>query len=1255
MSSFFGLLGAVAGMVVGNRIDPGFGAAFGGVLGGAIGSLLDPKQIVGPRLNDLSVQASTYGKGISVVYNAGRLAGNVIWSAPIIEKVQNVDSGGGKGGIGGGLIGAGIGYFTGGPRGALLGGLSGALSGGGSSAEQYVYYASCAIGICEGPIVKVNRIWADGVLIVDLTGKTSPAPNSVYTVDQQNAQILANLYSTGGRSYSNAGTLELVPDATDGGYQIHPNIKLYFGTETQPPNSTMQSYLGVSSTPAHRGLAYIVLDNFPLHDYGNRVPNFEFEVVSTKGQTINPQGTVRFASLGTSSVVASGVIESCYDNYRGNLWLNPVFSNLQAPVMNSLLMSSTDGFTPASGTANVFGALSSQHQIIYSAARDSVVTLASAASLNLSGSFNSLNVSTGVPTADTVVELDANYPVIYPGSVSNPQTSPQASVRRYKNIVTLPLTAGETVESITLAGGYVYALCNLSTQFINNQTYRVRRVIGVDLDSKKQVSSATLVYAVNLVYNPATSFYDEVDVVTSLPAKARLVFEPSSGALWLFDSYFDSTGNPSSAKVFKLPAGNFQTGKLTSVFNGTWVSQKPVIDPSGSVTFLYDGGTLFNNSQIKLAWATPFTEFVLDGVGNLWTTRVNNGIRSVLGYSSTGANTASYPLTSSTASQQNAAAGALGNALEIDRGRGFLISPAYVVSIGSYNSGPLSLQQILSDAVERNGLLSTDLNFLDVSSIVPQGYLVPSRQTIKSVIGSALSAFNCDIIETDGQLIVRQRKNAPQYTKNGIAWTIPLDDMATSNQAGKEGMPPVQVTRLAETNIPYLLEIGYFDPDLDYRRNLNGAMRLNTTSTEKKNLDFALVLSSPYAKQLADSLLAGLGLSRNTYQFKVGTKYADLEVGDSVYIETEDTVRQVIVTKIQLTPPGLLSIDAEQFDYAVYNGVNASPLSLGTQNQTLKQVARPIPDFLDLPLLNDSDNYSGFYFGSYPSDANKRYVTSLLYQVNTDNSLTQLTASAAEAVAGQATTALGSTTRPEVYDTVNTVTVRLNGGALVSASDDNLVNYANLAYLGQELIQFGTAVYNSDGTYTLSRLLRGRKGTEWAVGTHAVGESFVLLDSSVQRIAQDYALNGVQETFLNSSYGVPLYDSNGQVTGTETTFTNNNAWLLPYSPVQLAQSGQTLTWVRRTRIGGNLTSGTEVSLGETSESYTVQVLNSSGAVVATHTTSAPSFTYTKSAANADFNAANLGNAPASVTLRVAQNSSVVGPGRYSSISFALAA
>jgi hypothetical protein len=104
--------------------------------------------------------------------------------------------------------------------------------GGGQSFTNFTYLATLAIAICEGEITGVGRVFADGK--------------------------------------------ELKGDVIDKG---NPSFEVFLGTETQEPSSIMEAALGVGNVPAYKGTAYVVIENFPVGDYGNRVPNFTFEVL----------------------------------------------------------------------------------------------------------------------------------------------------------------------------------------------------------------------------------------------------------------------------------------------------------------------------------------------------------------------------------------------------------------------------------------------------------------------------------------------------------------------------------------------------------------------------------------------------------------------------------------------------------------------------------------------------------------------------------------------------------------------------------------------------------------------------------------------------------------------------------------------------------------------------------------------------------------------------------------------------------------
>ena len=93
--------------------------------------------------------------------------------------------------------------------------------------KEYSYTISLAIALCEGQISRVGRIWADG--------------NEIAPQDLQ--------------------------------------MRVYKGTDAQLPDAKIEAVEGPGNAPAYRGVAYVVIEDLDLGLFGNRVPQFSFEVV----------------------------------------------------------------------------------------------------------------------------------------------------------------------------------------------------------------------------------------------------------------------------------------------------------------------------------------------------------------------------------------------------------------------------------------------------------------------------------------------------------------------------------------------------------------------------------------------------------------------------------------------------------------------------------------------------------------------------------------------------------------------------------------------------------------------------------------------------------------------------------------------------------------------------------------------------------------------------------------------------------------
>ncbi|MGB8818190.1 MAG: glycoside hydrolase TIM-barrel-like domain-containing protein [Rhizobiaceae bacterium] len=102
---------------------------------------------------------------------------------------------------------------------------------GGPKVTTYSYYANFAVALCEGEIAHVRRIWADG-----------------RELDQADY-----------------------------------DIRIYKGSGSQLADPLIEAKQGADNAPAYRGTAYAVFDQFPLQNFGNRIPQLHFEVIRTLG------------------------------------------------------------------------------------------------------------------------------------------------------------------------------------------------------------------------------------------------------------------------------------------------------------------------------------------------------------------------------------------------------------------------------------------------------------------------------------------------------------------------------------------------------------------------------------------------------------------------------------------------------------------------------------------------------------------------------------------------------------------------------------------------------------------------------------------------------------------------------------------------------------------------------------------------------------------------------------------------------------
>ena len=157
----------------------------------SVSRLFDNRNFQGPRLDSFHIQTSRDGAPMARIFGRARLAGQVIWASQVLETATE-ERVGGKGG---------------------------------PTQTTFSYTVSFAVGLCEGEILSIDRIWANGAIL----------PTSNIT------------------------------------------MRVYKGREDQVADPVIQAIDG-PDVPAFRGTSYVVFEDFPLDEYGGRLPQLSFEV-----------------------------------------------------------------------------------------------------------------------------------------------------------------------------------------------------------------------------------------------------------------------------------------------------------------------------------------------------------------------------------------------------------------------------------------------------------------------------------------------------------------------------------------------------------------------------------------------------------------------------------------------------------------------------------------------------------------------------------------------------------------------------------------------------------------------------------------------------------------------------------------------------------------------------------------------------------------------------------------------------------------
>lgn len=507
----------------------------------------------------------------------------------------------------------------------------------------------------------------------------------------------------------------------------------------------------------------------------------------------------------------------------------------------------------------------------------------------------------------------------------------------------------------------------------------------------------------------------------------------------------------------------------------------------------------------------------------------------------------------------------------------------------------LPLDEAVRQLMEDFGFHDFDAEALEGS--LP-GYVIDRIMSAREALQPLELAYFFDAIEVGGLIAGRHR---------GLGGSI-LELDAQCAVEERPGAALVSLVRGQETELPAVAKVRYVSAGGDYRGAVADARRTSVRSARVAQADLAIMLEDEQASAIAERWLHEAWAARDTAQFVLPPSDMVVEPGDLIDIPAGGRERLYRVTSIGDRDGR--HIEARSIDPEIYAGGGGPARESVVATQSAVGTAAAL--FVDLPLLRGDEPETAGYVALFQAP----WPGSLaIYRSPSDAGFELAGISEAPATTGLTLTDLpaGPLAR---RDRGTVLRVALNGGALLSATRLKVLGGGNALAVRTaagtwELLQFETATLVDTLTYELRGLLRGQAGTDgdMAAGGVAAGAPVVVVNSALLRLDLAPGLIGLP---LNWRFG-PANRDIGHASYSQSAHAFAGVGRRPLSPAHLKGARNpagdlSLTWVRRTRVGGDSWEVAEVPLGEETEAYEIDFFDN-GAVVRTLAVNVPEAVY----------------------------------------------
>lgn len=484
-----------------------------------------------------------------------------------------------------------------------------------------------------------------------------------------------------------------------------------------------------------------------------------------------------------------------------------------------------------------------------------------------------------------------------------------------------------------------------------------------------------------------------------------------------------------------------------------------------------------------------------------------------------------------------------------------------------------SLDTVVSDLCLSAGLTASDFDVTALAGIEVSGFTKSRVSAPLKSIEQLMKIYQFSAYEDNHKILFKLRGEATDAT-------------VSSNHLGaginQEKMELMPYERLDEQIAPLKVNVAYLDGTNEYDQGIQSVQRSAIYNTDQVlTVELPAVLGVDQARQVGEKIQSAVWTATENFKkICLPLRYLSLVPTDKIAINHNGIDYKIRVTSMNIGEHiEITGISEETSDYS-------SLIEANVADTSYKGVTYPGPSefyLLDCPILRDQDSDGGFYVAAHGYFED--WSGCVLYAQGGDGGWSKSASILSPVTAGVVNDAV-ATGVSSVVDYETTLNVSLANGSLSSVTVQEMIENSsvNAAIIGRdqywELIQFATATDNGNDNYTLSKLIRGKRGTEWCMSEHdeEEGIAFILIDStSFRRVdAPDNDITNYKGVSIGSTFSQ----------ANQRQFYNRGVGRRPYAPVHLKATPEldgsyTITWNRRSRIHDNSDLATILPYGET--------------------------------------------------------------------------